>query len=74
MKGIIEQEIEKYAERTGEYPKTVRVSPKEYDILQKELSKEYYEIYNRKNSQDFSSFRGCQLIKDRKLSKFIVEG
>ena len=44
MKGIIEQEIEEFADKTGEYPKRVEVSQKEWDILQNELKRELIEL------------------------------
>lgn len=75
MKGIIEQEIEKYADRTGEYPEVVEVSQKEWDTLQKELKTELKRWFtnNQVNlDKDINTFRGCRLVLNRKLSKFIV--
>lgn len=75
MKGIIEQEIEKYADKTGEYPKKVEVSQKEWDILQNELKREITQL-SKKNviftNEDIHEFRGCELVLNRKLSKFRI--
>lgn len=77
MKGIIEQEIEKFADKTGEYPKKVEVSQKEWNTLQKELKTEYLKLHpNNKNTdlldEDVIVFRGCALVLNRKLSKFRI--
>ena len=75
MKGIIEQEIEEFADKTGEYPKRVEVSQKEWDILQNELKRELIEL-NTKSiifiNEDIHKFRGCELVLNRKLSKFRI--
>ena len=77
MKGIIEQKIEEFADRTGEYPKKIEVSQKEWNTLQKELKNEYKKLPpNNKNSDllddDIRDFRGCRLELNRKLSKFRI--
>lgn len=82
MKGIIEQEIEKYADKTGEYPKKVEVSQKEWNTLQKELKTEARKFYANKYvkenkfvavpDEDITNFRGCKLVLNRKLSKFRI--
>lgn len=70
MKGIIEEEIEKVADRTGEYPRVIELTEKEFDILKREMEKEYQDV--RRKDKDFSKFRGCNLKINRKLSKFRV--
>lgn len=77
MKGIIEQEIEKYADKTGEYPKKVEVSQKEWNTLQKELKTEMKKMTTNSVNWDCSDepikcFRGCELVLNRKLSKFRI--
>lgn len=39
MKGIIEKEIERYANRNENYPNLVEVNQKEYNVLKKRNSK-----------------------------------
>ena len=70
MKGIIEKEIEKYADKNGEYPILVEVTESEYKTLKKELKREFQEI-NQELKEPFK-FRGCDLKVNKKLSKFRV--
>lgn len=77
MKGIIEQKIEEFADKTGEYPKKVEVSQKEWNTLQKELKTEVRKLHpSNKNKdlldEDVLVFRGCVLVLNRKLSKFRI--
>lgn len=71
MKGIIEQEIENYADKNGSYPKTVEVSQREFTILEKEIIKEL-KTENIPIPAKIDKFRGCQLIINKKITKFKV--
>ncbi len=71
MKGNIEREIEKYADKNEEYPNLVEVSQKEYDILKKELSKEFHNELGQELKEPFK-FRGCNVKINKKLSKFRI--
>ena len=71
MKGIIEEEIEKFADKYGKYPEIVEVSETEWNKLQKELRKELTDLGIRV-PDEISNFRGCRLILKKNLSKFIV--
>jgi hypothetical protein len=55
VKGIIEREIENYANKYNEYPKEIRIGEKEYYILNKEVKKEYLSI--GKKIDDITAFR-----------------
>lgn len=70
MKGIIEKEIEKYADKNGEYPKLVEVTENEYKTIRKELKREFQQI--GKELEEPFKFRGCELKVNKKLSKFRV--
>lgn len=71
MKGIIEEEIEKFADKYGKYPEIVEVSETEWNKLQKELRKELTDLGIRV-PDEIRNFRGCRLILKKNLSKFIV--
>lgn len=61
----IERSIEYYANKTGEYPKYIRMNNKTYEILVKEMTKEYSKI--KEKCEDFESFRGCKIKIDNNL-------
>lgn len=71
MKGIIEEEIEKFADKYGKYPEVVEVSETEWNKLQKELIRELTEL-RMIVPEEIHTFRGCTLIKNKNLSKFVV--
>ena len=71
MKGIIEEEIEKFADKYGKYPEIVEVSETEWNKLQKELRKEFLDLGIRV-PDEVRNFRGCRLILKKNLSKFRV--
>ena len=71
MKGIIEEEIENFADKYGKYPKYVEVSETEWNKLQKELKRELAELHMY-IPDEIHSFRGCTLIMNKNLSKFKV--
>ena len=73
MKGIIEQEIENYADKYEKYPESVEVSETEWNKLQKELKRELLEL-GLPVPKDITEFRGCKLVINKTLSEFRVTG
>lgn len=61
----IERSIEYYAEKTNEYPETVRMNEKTYERLKKEIIKEYLKI--NEECKDLTKIRGCQVVIDSNM-------
>lgn len=70
MKGIIEKEIERYANRNENYPNLVEVNQKEYNVLKREIAKEHKEL--GQHFQEPFKFRGCTVKINKRLSKFRI--
>lgn len=70
MKGIIEDAIEEYAYKKGEYPKLIEVTEREYNALNKEVKKEYESI--GQECKDIEKFRGCKLEINKKIKSFRI--
>ena len=68
----IDKEIEKYADRFQDYPTTIKLTEKEYEILKIEMKKELAEV-GRKMKGDITDFRGCELIISPKITKFVIQ-
>lgn len=72
MKVIVENAIESYADKHGEYPKRIEINEADYVVLEREERREFASI--GKKLDRLESFRGCKVTINNNIRNVRVSG